>query len=59
MIPYQTPRGRKAIKNLKVYIGTPKEFVNKKSESIDQARGKAVSQYVELSEVSQFLRAKI
>jgi large subunit ribosomal protein L13 len=59
MIPYQTPRGRKAIKNLKVYIGTPKEFVNKKSESIDQAQGKAVSQYVELGEVSQFLRAKI
>ncbi|WP_455393216.1 50S ribosomal protein L13 [[Eubacterium] cellulosolvens] len=59
MIPYQTPRGRKAFKNLKVYIGTPSEFENKKSESVSQATLKAVSQYVELGEVSRYLRAKI
>ena len=29
MIPYQTPRGRTAYKNLKVYIGVPKEFEKK------------------------------
>ena len=59
MIPYQTPRGRKAIKNLKVYMGTPKEFENKKSESISQAQAGAVSHFVELGEVSRFLGAKI
>ena len=59
MIPYQTPRGRKAIKNLKVYIGIPKEFESKKSESVSMAQAEAISQYVELGEVSRFLGAKI
>ena len=58
MIPYQTPRGRKAIKNLKVYIGTPSEFENKKLQAIEQALTGAVEQYVELGEVSRFLGAK-
>ena len=59
MVPYQTPRGRSAIKNLKVYIGTPKEFERKKQESVTQAQLKEVGQYVELGEVSRFLRGKI
>jgi large subunit ribosomal protein L13 len=59
MIPYQTARGRKAIKNLKVFIGTPIEFQSKKAESISQAEAKALSQYVELGEVSRYLGAKI
>ena len=58
MIPSQTPRGRKAIKNLKVYIGTPKEFESKKSQTIEQAYVGPVNQYVELGDVSRFLGAK-
>lgn len=59
MIPYQKPHGRKAIKNLKVYIGTPKEFENKKSESISSASSESLSQFVELGEVSRYLGAKL
>jgi large subunit ribosomal protein L13 len=59
MIPYQSPHGRKAYKNLKVYIGTPKEFEKKKSESISSAEAKSLSQFVELGDVSRYLGAKI
>ena len=58
MVPYQTPRGRKAIKNLKVYIGIPKEFENKKSQTIELAYIGAVDQYVKLGQVSRYLGAK-
>jgi large subunit ribosomal protein L13 len=58
MIPYQKPRGRKAFKNLKVYIGLPKEFEGKKAESIKQAKGESISQYIVLGDVSRYLGAK-
>lgn len=59
MMPYQTPSGRKAFKNLKVYLGRPKEFEKNKTETITQALPASLNQYVELSEVSRFLGAKI
>ena len=59
MIPYQTPHGGKAYKNLKVYIGIPKEYDGKKSESIEAATSKYLSHYIELGEVSRFLGAKV
>jgi ribosomal protein uL13 len=59
MIPYQKPSGRKAYKNLKVYIGTPKEFENKSAETIEIATGTTGSQVVPLLEVSRYLGAKI
>jgi large subunit ribosomal protein L13 len=59
MIPYQKPKGRKALKNLKVYIGTPKEFEGKKTENIKEALLVSISQYVQLGDVSRFLGAKI
>ena len=59
MIPYQTPRGRKALKNLKVYMGIPKEFQNKDVEIIQEATNEAITQYVQLLEVSRFLGAKL
>jgi len=59
MIPYQTPRGRKAFKNLKVYMGTPKEFENKKSQTLDIAKSESIDQYVLLLDVSRHLGAKI
>jgi len=59
MIPYQTPKGRKALKNLKVYIGIPNEFESKKTESVSSASIKSIGKYVQLEEVSRFLGAKI
>ena len=37
MMPYQKPSGRQALKNLKVYIGIPKEFVSKFKEDVKGA----------------------
>ncbi len=59
MIPYQTPRGRKAIKNLKVYLGVPKEFDGKKPETVPVASPESVRQFVQLNDVSRFLGAKV
>lgn len=58
MIPYQSPHGRKAYKNLKVYIGIPKEFEGKKTQTIKEALSETVNQFVKLGEVSQYLGAK-
>lgn len=34
MIPYDTPRGRKAVKLIKCHIGVPQEFEGKKFETL-------------------------
>ncbi len=57
MIPYQTPRGRKAYKNLKVYIGTPKEVASKKFESVPESK-KIPAKFMTLGEISKSLGAK-
>ncbi len=57
MIPYQTPRGRTAYKNLKVYIGVPKEFEKKKFGTIDEAK-KVPARFMTLGDVSENLGAK-
>ncbi len=57
MLPYQQPRGRKAFKRLRAYIGVPKEF--EESEivvpDVKSATGK---KGVTLAEVSSYLGAK-
>jgi large subunit ribosomal protein L13 len=58
MLPYQQSRGRTALKNLKVYIGVPPEYKNKKSESLDQAKNISNEKFLELGEISKFLGAK-
>jgi large subunit ribosomal protein L13 len=52
MLPYQKPRGRTAFKNLKVYIGVPKEFQKTKMQTIKEAQLKGSSKYVEVGEIS-------
>jgi len=58
MIPYQTPSGRKAFKNLKVYIGTPREFQGKKIQQVEHAKNVRKSSGIELGDVSRFLGGK-
>ena len=58
MIPYQTPTGRTAFKRLKCYIGIPKEFENKKFETIKDAEKQPID-YITIEELSKFLGAKI
>jgi len=59
MLPYQQPRGREALKRVKVYIGTPAEFKGAKAETVDQARNVDLEFYVELGEVSRILGVKL
>ena len=58
MIPYQTPHGRAAFKRLKCYVGTPKEFEGKKTESIKEAEKQPID-YITIEELSKSLGANI
>ena len=58
MIPYQTPHGRTAFKNLKCYMGIPKEFEGKKFEIIKEAEKQPVD-FITIEELSRSLGAKI
>ena len=52
MLPYQRPKGRKAYKNLKTYIGVPEEFEKEKFEKVKQSNP---SSYMTLKELSEYL----
>ncbi|MCD6513269.1 MAG: 50S ribosomal protein L13 [Thermoplasmata archaeon] len=55
MLPYQQPRGRKAYKRLKVYIGVPDEFKESKIEKIEYRKS---TNYITLKELSEYLGVK-
>lgn len=57
MIPYQTPHGRIALKNLKCFIGVPKEFVGEKLEEIEGIKKQPIN-FITIEELSKFLGAK-
>lgn len=60
MLPYKKPRGREAYKNLKVYIGTPKELTAEKIETIEFANAAKlkIPKFIKLKELSSLLGAK-
>lgn len=58
MLPYQKPYGRVAFKNLKVYIGVPKELEGHKFESVQLANKILNCEYMTLGEISKYLGAK-
>jgi large subunit ribosomal protein L13 len=59
MLPWHKPKGRKALKNLRVYIGIPTELKNKKFEKIKEADvSKLRTKYITLEKVSLALGAK-
>jgi large subunit ribosomal protein L13 len=43
MLPYKQPKGKQAYKRLKVFIGIPEEFKDKKMEIIMSAQAKKLS----------------
>lgn len=59
MLPYQQPKGREALKRVKVYIGVPKEFEGKKMKTVASARNTGLESYVELEEISRALGVNI
>jgi large subunit ribosomal protein L13 len=52
MLPYQQPRGRAALKNLKTYIGIPEQF---RESSTDQLGETTTSPHITLQDLSNFL----
>jgi large subunit ribosomal protein L13 len=59
MIPWDRTKGRKAYKNLKVFLGLPEEFKNKKLERIEEAdSSKLKGKYTALGEISLAMGAK-
>lgn len=60
MIPYKKTRGKEAYKNLRVYIGVPKEFGDKKQETIEDANVAKlkVPKFIKLKELSKLLGAR-
>jgi large subunit ribosomal protein L13 len=58
MIPYRTTTGRKAFKELKVYVGVPKEFEGKEIQQMPEAQPKNITKSIELGKVSTLLGSK-
>lgn len=59
MLPYQQPRGREALKLLKIYIGVPREYKDVEAIKLEQAAALNTTKYIPLSEVSMRLGAKL
>ena len=59
MLPYQQPKGREALKRVKVYIGTPKDLEGKKAVTVKSAQNENLEQFVELREICKVLGAKL
>mgnify|MGYP000004366059 CR=1 FL=1 len=55
MLKYQKPKGRKAYKRLKVFIGLPEELADKE---IEKMKFKKSTNYITLKELSEYLGVK-
>ncbi len=55
MLPYQQPKGRKAYKRLRVFIGVPEELQDKELERL---QFKKSANYITLKELSEYLGVK-
>lgn len=59
MLPWHKPKGRKAFKRLKVYIGEPEEFKNKEKIRLKDAdASKLKIKYITLGELAILLGAE-
>ncbi len=59
MLPYKKPRGRDALKRLKVFNSVPEEFKDKELKKIEGAENKHKYKFVTLAEISKRLGGKI
>ena len=57
MLP-KSPRGRDALKRLRVYLSVPEELKDKKFEKIPEAENNLTQKYVELAEVSRVVSGR-
>jgi large subunit ribosomal protein L13 len=59
MLPWSKPRGRKAFKNLKVFIGIPAELGKKELKKLERADvSRLKTKYISLGELAVELGAK-
>ncbi len=58
MMPYQQPRGRDALKRLRVYLSVPDEFKGKPLEIIEVAKRAPQGPFVRLGDISKLLGSK-
>ncbi|PMB74193.1 50S ribosomal protein L13 [Candidatus Bathyarchaeota archaeon] len=54
MLPYKQPKGKQAYKRLRVFIGVPDEWKDKKMETIEEAQAKKLTcPYLTLGELAK------
>ncbi len=60
MLPYKQEKGKKAFKNIKCYIGLPKEFEGQKAETIEKASIKNIkkTKFLTIKEISKHLGSR-
>jgi len=58
MVPHKRPRGKTAMKKLKVYVAVPAEFKDKKLERIPEASQITAESFLSLGEISKYLGAE-
>jgi large subunit ribosomal protein L13 len=59
MLPWKIARGKKAFKNLRVFIGLPEQFKNKTLERLESADvNRLTTTYISLENVSIAIGAK-
>lgn len=58
MLPYKKPRGREALKRVKVFISVPEDIANEKFTRFKEAENKGKQKYMSLGELSKKLGAK-
>nr|WP_187286200.1 50S ribosomal protein L13 [Methanothermus fervidus] len=58
MLPYKKPKGRKAFKNLRAYVGIPREFKDVETIKIKEAMRERIKKGITLGEVSRHLGAR-
>ncbi|HLC79007.1 MAG TPA: 50S ribosomal protein L13 [archaeon] len=58
MLPWKTPSGKTAFKNLRVYIGTPEQFATEKVQKIEEAQIASGKMYLTIEQIAKNLGAK-
>ena len=59
MLPYKKPRGRDALKRLKVFNSVPEEFKDKEIHRIDGIDNQHKYKYITIAEISKKIGGKI
>lgn len=59
MLPYKKPRGRDALKRLKVFNSVPEEYSDKELKGVDGAENQHKYKYITLGRISQKIGGKI